>query len=103
MSINSKLLAWYRSRSHRIIGDEPYGNTYVFIVLLTLDLAVAALVRREYGITISSYTGLELRKEQPKAWAIWLGAFLVLCQTNHCEEAIAADRERAQYAQKVLT
>lgn len=100
--MNVWLLAYYRRRSHRITGDEPYGNSYVFVILRSVDLFIADIVWRKYGVTISSWTGLALRAEAPKGWAIWLGAFLVTCQLNHCEEAIAADRARAEYAQGVL-
>lgn len=102
MSITQRLFAYYQRRSHKVSGNEPFGNSYVFVVLRTLDLAVASIVWRKYGVTISSWTGLELRTNYPEAWAIWLGAFLVTLQENHCEEAIAADRERAVYAQGVL-
>lgn len=102
MNINVKLLAYYRSRSHVITADERYNNSYGFVLLRTGDLAAAAVVWREYGVTISAFTGLELRAAAPATWAIYLGAFLVFCQNNHCEQAIAADRERAVTAQGML-
>lgn len=96
------LLKWIKARSHVIAGDEPYGNSYVFVVLRALDLNVASLVWRNYGVTISAMTGLALRQPTPSAWSILLGAFLTLCQRNHCEEAIAADRYRAQQALNIV-
>lgn len=96
------LLRYYRARSHRLTGEETYDNTFVFVLLRTLDLAVASSIWRKYAVTISSFTGLEDRKDQPEPWGVLLGAFLVLCQNNHCEQAIASDRERVAQAQTIL-
>jgi hypothetical protein len=96
------LFTYYLGTAHPIKGGEPYGNSYAFVVLRALDLNVASLLWRNYGVTISAMTGLALRAVDPPAWAVLLGAFLTFCQTNHCEEAIAADRERARQALKIV-
>ena len=49
-------------------------------------------------ITISSMTGLELRRSNPIWWAKGLGWVLNKIQSGHCEKAIAADMARAQVA-----
>lgn len=78
------------------------SNTYVFKVLLAIDIFVAALVWRDDGVTISSYCGLALRKETPPIWAIVLGGALNLISPGHCESAILHDTERADAAKAIL-
>jgi hypothetical protein len=54
-------------------------------------------------VTISSFTGLALRRQTPPIWAIVLGRwFLNRIQTNHCELAIEHDIVRAQAALAIL-
>jgi hypothetical protein len=78
-------------------------NGYVFKVLLYLDVFVAALIWRDSGLTISSLTGLALRRDTPPIWAIILGRwFLNRLQTNHCELAITHDRARAKEVLAIL-
>lgn len=96
------LLSYYRKNSRRISGSETFQNSYVFVILRALDLNVASLLWRNYGVTISAMTGLAMRAEAPPAWAVLLGAFLTRCSRNHCEQAIAADRERAKAALSIL-
>ncbi len=81
------------------------SNTYVFKILLAIDDFVAALIPgwRVTGVSISSYTGLELRKPAPKPWAIVLGRWLLeKVQKGHCEGAILHDQERAMEALTIL-
>lgn len=96
-------LAYYRRRSHQLATDEKFNNSWMFVFLRAIDLFIAALIWRTYGVTISAFTGLECRRWRPALWAVYLGAFLVFLQNNHCEQAIRCDLERAVNAQRVLT
>ena len=79
------------------------ANGYVFKVLLYFDTFIAALIWRDSGVTISSYTGLALRRPTPPIWAIVLGRWVLnRLEANHCELAIAHDRQRAQEALEIL-
>ena len=80
-----------------------YNNSYGFVILRAIDLFWGTLIWRDYAITISSMTGLELRKAAPARWARILGWVLNHIEPHHCEMAIAADLLRAQTAQAVLT
>ena len=84
-----------------------YGNTYVLVLARSVDILLASWFWRDYDITISSMCGLELRKRAlgrpAKGWLCWLGGVLGKIQTDHCEQAIAADLLRAQQAQGILT
>lgn len=95
------LLAWIRSRQSRV-SETPYNRTYLVLLARTVDILLAGWIWRDYDVTISAMTGLALRAATPPAWSILLGAFLEICQRNHCEQAVAADRERAQTALKLL-
>ena len=77
-------------------------NTYVFKVLLYIDIFVCALVWRDADITISSMAGLELRKQFPRRWAKVLGGMLNRLQARHCELAIESDIIRAKNAISIL-
>ena len=82
----------------------PYNNKYVVVLARSLDFFASAIVTRDYGITISSWCGLELRKG-PGAhrWAKVLGAFLNWLEEDHCDKSIKADLFRANYVIKVLS
>ena len=82
--------------------NVKYNNAYFFVILRSADLFTAALIWRDYDITISSLCGLELRKPNPPRWARWLGRFLNTLQANHCELAIAADKLRLEQARAIL-
>lgn len=84
------------------VAVAPYSRGYVVLFLRMIDIAVQTLVWRDYDITISAQCGLEMRKAQPARWARALNWFLNLCESNHCELAIAADRERARAALDIL-
>lgn len=75
-----------------------YSNGYVIVLARTLDILLCGWIWRTYDITISSMTGLELRNNVPKKWAVILGWVLNHIQANHCELAIQADIERAMFA-----
>jgi len=77
-------------------------NGYVFKVLIAVDIFVCSIVWRDADITISSMTGLELRKPNPKKWAVVLGWVLNHIQKNHCEMAIESDIDRAYSALLIL-
>jgi hypothetical protein len=79
-----------------------YSNSYVMVLARTIDILLCGWVWRDYDVTISSMTGLELRKPTPRAWARILGWILNHLQARHCEMAIIADRERAQQALAIL-
>lgn len=71
-------------------------NGYLFKVLLYLDMFVGGLIFRDADVTISTMTGMELRKPAPRRWARILGWILNHIQQGHCEAAIVSDRARAQ-------
>ena len=71
-----------------------FNKNYFVTILRAFDIFMAALIWRDYGVTISSMTGLELRKAQPAKWAVILGGFLNWIRPGHCEAAIVADRLR---------
>lgn len=75
-----------------------YSNSYVMVLARTIDILACGWIWRTYDITISSMCGLELRNNVPKKWAVFLGWVLNTIQANHCEQAIAADIERAMQA-----
>lgn len=81
---------------------STYTNTYFLVLLRAFDILACSWVWRDYDITISSMTGLELRKPAPKRWARVLGWVLNHLQAGHCESAILADRERCLEALKIL-
>jgi len=80
-----------------------YNKTYAITIALGIDILFASWIWRDYDITISAFTGLELRRGKDAArWAKILGAFLNWLEANHCELAIQGDRARAADALKVL-
>jgi len=78
------------------------NNSFVMVVLRGIDILAATWIWRDYDITISSLTGLELRKPAPRKWAVVLGWVLNHIQKNHCELAIASDRLRALTTMQML-
>lgn len=83
-------------------SDGSYNKGYAVTILRALDLFVGTLIWRDYGVTISAMTGLELRKPEPAQWAKVLGGSLNWLSPGHCEGAIASDRLRAEQALKIL-
>ena len=77
-------------------------NTYVFKLLLYVDIFFSGVFFRDTGITISARTGLELRKPSPARWAVVLGWCLNHLQRDHTSLAIVHDRERAHAALEML-
>lgn len=75
---------------------------WIFKVLLYLDVFVCGVIWGDSDVTISSMTGLELRKPAPQWWAAALGGVLNRLQPGHCESAIAHDTARAQAAIQLL-
>lgn len=82
--------------------NVKYSNAYFLVIFRGIDILACTWIWRDYDITISSMTGLELRKPAPAWWARWLGRFLNTLQANHCELAIAADKLRIKQAQEIL-
>lgn len=78
------------------------NNSYVFKLLIAIDTFVCSVLWRDSGITISSMTGLALRKTSRPRWALILGAALNWIQPGHCEAAIAHDISRAKAALVIL-
>lgn len=70
-------------------------NSFLMVLLRGIDILFATWIWRDYDITISSLTGLELRKPKPRKWAVILGWILNHIQKNHCELAIISDTTRA--------
>lgn len=86
-----------------MIPAATFSNAYYAVLLRGIDILACTWIWRDYDITISSMTGLELRKPAPAHWAILLGReFLNRLQTNHCERAIAADKLRCEQALEIL-
>ena len=79
-----------------------FNNSYGFVFLRALDTFGASLIWRDYALTISSMTGLELRKSAPARWARVLGWCLNHVAAGHCESAISADTLRAHQALLLL-
>jgi hypothetical protein len=79
-----------------------YDNSYLFVLMRSLDILTGSWIWRDYDITVSSMTGLALRNPSPPRWARILGGFLNWLQTNHCELAIQADLLRCQQAEAIL-
>lgn len=91
-------------------GDEPddlspyvpYNRTYAIIVARVVDIAIAGVFWRDYGVTISAQCGLAMRRRRPPLWARALNATLNALEKGHCELAIACDIERAKLALRIL-
>lgn len=81
---------------------KAYSNGFALVIARTVDILIAGWIWRDYGVTISSMTGLELRKPQPERWARWLGGALNWLSPGHCESAITADIVRAREALALL-
>ena len=79
-----------------------WKNAWAVLVLRAIDIFWATLIWRDYGVTISSWTGLALRKPSPPRWAQMLGWVLDHVQASHCELAIAADIQRARDTLTIL-
>ena len=79
-----------------------YNKGYVVLIARTIDILTCTWIWRDYDVTISSMTGLEMRKLHPKRWARTLNAFLNWLEPGHCEGAIKADIERAKEALTIL-
>lgn len=73
-------------------------KSYLYKVLLFLDIFVCALVFRDPDVTISAETGLAMQRANPPAWAKLLNGFLNWIRPGHCAQAITDDIERAQAA-----
>jgi hypothetical protein len=80
-----------------------FSNTYLHSVLIGLDQFGAALFFNRNDITISSICGLVLNNDYDSLklhrWQVvgcrYLGKLLNLISTNHCNEAILGDFDRA--------
>jgi hypothetical protein len=80
-----------------------YSNAYTTLIARALDIFLGTSIWRDYGVTISSMCGLQLRTAKPAWWAVLIGRnFLERFWPGHCEGAIAADILRAHQALKLL-
>jgi hypothetical protein len=79
-----------------------YRNQYVFVLARGIDLLLACWIWRDYGITVSSWAGLAMRRPSPRLWARILSSVLDWLEPGHCAKAIEADIQRAQEALKIL-
>jgi hypothetical protein len=79
------------------------NNSYGMVLARSIDILACSWIWRDYDVTISSMTGLELRKAAPRRWARVLGAVLDWIQKGHCELAIAADLARVNAAKEILS
>jgi len=75
---------------------------WIFKVLLYFDVFWCGVIWGDSDCTISSMTGLELRKPSPQWWARVLGGILNTLQAGHCESAIDHDIKRAIQALNIL-
>ena len=80
----------------------PYSQRYVAVLARALDLFIATAIKRDYGVTVSSWCGLTLREGNSSSPYWNLGKFLNKLQKDHCELAMACDRERAEYVLETL-
>jgi hypothetical protein len=79
-----------------------YSNAYIVVVARAIDILLGTFWKRDYGITISSYTRLEMLKPSPARWARALNTFLDFLEKDHCELARICDIERADKAKAIL-
>ena len=79
-----------------------YCQGYAVVVARCIDIMVAGWIWRDYGVTLSSMTGIAMRRPNPPLWAKALNACLNFVERGHCELAIACDIERAQAALQIL-
>jgi hypothetical protein len=84
------------------VPPYTFNNTWAIVILRAFDVFWGCVVWRDYDITISSWTGLELRKPKAQGWARDLGWVLNHISPGHCEGAIKADIVRAQAALTIL-
>jgi hypothetical protein len=74
------------------------GKTYVYKVMLFVDIFLCAILFRDPDITISAETGLAMQRAKPPTWARLLNHFLNFFHKGHCAQAIDDDVLRAQMA-----
>ena len=79
-----------------------WSNVWAVCILRAADIFWASVIWRDYDITISAWTGLEMKKPKPARWAKILHWVLDHIQPYHCEGAIVADAERAKQALVIL-
>ncbi len=75
---------------------------YAGKALVALDMFTCSLIWCDSGITISSMTGLALRKPDPPLWARILGGVLNRIEAGHTTKAIQNDIARAHRTLTIL-
>jgi hypothetical protein len=73
-------------------------RTYVYKVMLFVDIFLCAILFRDPCVTISAETGLAMQRAKPPWWAKRLNQFLNLFHKGHCAQAILDDITRAETA-----
>lgn len=77
-------------------------SSYAVKSLIAVDMFACSLIWNDSGITISSMTGLALKKPTPPLWARWLGWVLNHIEEGHTTKAIQSDIARAKAALVIL-
>jgi hypothetical protein len=73
-------------------------KTYIYKILLFIDIFLCAIVFRDPDVTISAETGLAMQRANPPWWAKRLNQFLNFFHKGHCAQAIDDDIVRAETA-----
>lgn len=82
-----------------ILAGAIVGHGWAETFALAVDLFTFSIFRRQFGVTISSWCGWQLRKGKAgNKFGRLLGTVLNHLQANHCENAIFHDADRAKAA-----
>jgi hypothetical protein len=82
-----------------ILAGAIVGHGWAETFALAVDLFTFSIFRRQFGVTISSWCGWQLRDGGAgNKFGRFLGTVLNHLQPGHCEGAIANDKTRAQAA-----
>jgi hypothetical protein len=83
-------------------ADRLALGSWLFKLLIYIDIFWCSVIFGNADVTISSMTGLRMRKPNPPMWARALNAGLNRIQPRHCDLAIEADTIRAIEALQLL-
>jgi hypothetical protein len=82
-----------------VLAGAISGHGWTETFALAVDLFTFSICRRQYGVTISSWCGWQLRKGKAgNKFGRLLGTVLNHLQAHHCELAIQHDVQRAHDA-----
>lgn len=79
-----------------------WSNTYSHTLVIAVDIFTASTFWNTEDVTVSSLSGLALRKGEINTFLAHLGNLLNKIQNDHCELAIAADLSRCAQASALL-